>query len=90
MIVEWLLDWTTGVVRFILGFLPDWDMPAELSNPGGMLETIMVNAAGVGVWLDWRALITLALIPFGVWVIGLVWKGFRTAFSHFPFIGGSG
>lgn len=90
MITEWFLNWVTSVVRWLVDLLPDWDFPEELSNPGGMLQTILANAAGVGVWIDWAAIIGLALIPLGVWVIGLLWKGLRTAFSHFPFIGGSG
>jgi hypothetical protein len=90
VIVEWFIGWALGIVQWLVDLLPDWELPAELSDPGGMVETIMANAAGLGVWLDWGALITLALIPLGVWVIGIVWKSIRTAFSHFPFIGGSG
>ncbi|MDO8341540.1 MAG: hypothetical protein Q7T59_06220 [Candidatus Woesebacteria bacterium] len=90
MITEWFLNWAMGVVTWLVDLLPDWDWPAELAQPGGMLESILANAAGVGIWIDWAAIIALALIPLGVWVIGLTWKGLRTAFSHFAFIGGSG
>lgn len=90
MITEWFLNWALGVVRWLVDLLPDWDMPAELSAPGALLDTVLANAAGVGVWIDWGAIIALALVPLAVWLIGVSWKALRTAFSHFPFIGGSG
>lgn len=90
MITEWFLNWAMGVAYWLVDLLPDWVVPDELADPGGMLESIYVNAMGVGIWLDWAGLIALALIPFGVWVTGILWKALRTAFSHFPFIGGSG
>lgn len=90
MIVEWFLGWTMSVVQWLVGLLPDWIMPPEIAAPGGLLSAVMGNAAGVGIWLDWGGLIALALIPFGVWATGIIWKSFRTGFSHFPGIGGSG
>lgn len=90
MITEWFLNWAMGVVRWVVDLLPDWVMPPELSDPGGMIETIYLNAMGVAVWIDWAGIIALALIPFSVWVIGVLWKAARTAFSHFPGIGGAG
>jgi hypothetical protein len=91
VITEWFLNWVTSILSWLLDtFLPDWDVPAELTNPGGMVEAILTNAAGLGAWIDFPAIALLAAVPFGVWVIGILWKSARTAFSHFPGIGGSG
>lgn len=90
MITEWFLNWAMDVVRWLIDLLPDWELPAGLADPGGFLESILLNAAGMGVWVDWGGIIMLAMIPPTVWLIGLLWKAARTAFSHFPFIGGSG
>lgn len=90
MITEWFLNWAMGVIYWLVDLLPDWVVPDELAAPGGFIETIISNAAGVAVWIDWVGIIALALIPSAVWVTGLLWKAARTAFSHFPGIGGSG
>lgn len=90
MITEWFLNWAMGVVQWLIDLLPDWELPAELVAPGGLFDSVLANAAGMGVWIDWGGIVLLALIPPAVWVIGLLWKGARTAFSHYPFIGGSG
>lgn len=90
MVTEWFLNWALGVIYWLVDLLPDWAVPEELANPGGFIETVIGNAAGVGVWLDWAGLIALALIPSAVWATGILWKAFRTGFSHFPGIGGSG
>lgn len=90
MVTEWFLNWATTVIAWVVDLLPDWAVPPEIMATGGLMQTILSNAAGLGVWVDWAGIIGLALIPPGVWVIGVLWKAGRTAFSHFPGIGGSG
>lgn len=90
MIVEWFLSLVAGLWGWLGGLLPDWEVPASITDPGGVIETILNAATGAGVWVDWVYLGVVGLIPLGVWLVGMGWKAFRTAWSHVPLIGGSG
>lgn len=91
MIVEWLLSVVAGAWEFMVGLVPDWTVPPELTDPGGIMADVLTLANGVGVWVDWVFLGAVALIPLSVWVIGVLWKTFRMIASHIgPQIGGSG
>jgi len=90
VIAEWFFALVAGIWDVMGAIFPDWDVPAELTDPGGGIETMVNAGAGAGVWVNWPFVITVALIPPAVWVIGILWKLFRTLISHIPGFGGAG
>lgn len=90
MIVEWLLSVAAGLWEWIATLLPDWELPAELADPNGWLAQVFALAQGIEPFAYWGLIGTLAAIPLAVYVSGLLWKAFRTGFSHFALFGGSG
>lgn len=90
MITEFFLNLALGVVEWVVGLLPDWTPPAGITDADGMLSQVLAFGAGLGTWVDWATVGALALIPLGLWVIGVGWKLVRTLLSHIPGFGGSG
>ena len=90
MITEWIVQLATGFAAWLVGLMPDWEAPAELSDADGMLSSILELGAGLGPWVDWAFVGVVALIPLALWAGGLIWKLIRTVASHIPGFGGSG
>lgn len=90
MIPEWFMGVASGLMTFFADLLPDWELPADLADPDGMLAAIFALGAGAGAFVDWVFVAAVGAVPLSVWIIGLLWKAARMAFSHFPGFGGSG
>lgn len=90
MIVEWLVSVAAGLWEFIGSMLPDWEIPAELADPNGMLGQLFALGQGMEPFVNWTLVGILAAIPLAVWLIGITWRAFRTIASHIPFFGGNG
>lgn len=89
MILEWLVGLAAGLFEWIANLLPDWEVPAGLTDPGGAIEQIVALSQGIGVFVDWGLLGLLAVIPLGVWLFGLIFRALKTLISHLPFVGGN-
>lgn len=89
MIVEWLVNLAAGLFKFIADLFPDWETPPELLDPTGLMAQVMAHTAGLGIFVDWALIGALALIPLGVWVLGLSFRALKTLISHIPFFGGN-
>ncbi len=89
MIIEWLMSVAAGLWGFVGSLLPDWELPAELTDPDGMLGQVFALGQGLSPFIDWAFVGLVGGIPLAVWVIGLLWKAFRMFISHFPFFGGN-
>lgn len=89
MITEWFLSLVQGVVDWLAALMPDWEVPAELLDPGGIIQQVMGYGASLGIFVDWGFIIAVGLIPLGVWTIGLIFRGIKSLVSHIPFFGGN-
>lgn len=89
MIIEWLMGVAAGLWDFIGGLLPDWELPAALTDPNGLLGGIFALGQGLSPFINWQFVGTVGAIPLVVWVIGLLWRGARMVISHFPLFGGN-
>lgn len=90
MIIEWLVKVAVGLWQWIADLFPDWDIPAELTDPDGMFVQIASFGQGLEPWVNWGLMGGLALIPLGMWVIGVTVKLVRLLLGHVPGIGGNG
>lgn len=90
MIVEWFFGLIAGLIDFIGTLLPEWEVPAALVDPDGMLMGLFAMGQGMAPFVDWQFVGLVGAIPLAVWVIGLLWKFARMAISHIPGFGGSG
>jgi hypothetical protein len=90
MVTEKLLGMVASLWLWLVDLLPDWEMPAGILDPGGLIETVSSLASTVGVWVEWSFVIPVGFAPFYVWTAGLIWKLGRTLFSHVPLFGGAG
>jgi hypothetical protein len=90
VIIEWLVHVATGFWGWIADLFPDWDVPAELTDPNGALAAVMGFGQGLEPFVNWQLVGILGAIPLAVWVIGLTAKLVLKLVSHVPFIGGNG
>ena len=90
MILEWIVQVAVGLWEWIANLFPDWDPPAELTDPDGMIGQLFAFGQGLEPWVNWGLIGALAAIPFAVWVIGIVVKMVRLLIGHVPWIGGNG
>lgn len=88
MITEWFLTMIAGFFGWIADFVPDWNVPVELTDPDGLIGSVFAISTGLGVWIDWAFIGALASIPLIIWVAGITWQGLRMMWSHLPFVGG--
>lgn len=88
MIVEWLLSLVAGVSEFFAALLPDWQVPDELTSPGGIVSQVIGYGSALGIFIDWPFVIAVGLIPLGVWASGILFRVAKTAATHIPFFGG--
>lgn len=88
MIVEWFLGLVAGIATFVGDLLPDWEVPAELTDPGGIISQVLGYAGALGIFVDWPFVIVVGLIPLGVWAFGIIFRSVKSLISHIPFFGG--
>lgn len=90
MIVEWLIYISTGFGEWVASLFPELDIPAELVNLDDSVNNLFGYGEGLGAFIPWGIIGTLAAIPLIVWIAGLTIKTARALFAHIPFIGGRG
>lgn len=89
MITEWLMHIWTGIVEWISSLLPDDDPPAFLTGIGDALGFVVGSAAGLGAWVPWPLMGTVAAIILTLWTVLVSIKGIRWLWGLTPFSGGS-
>jgi hypothetical protein len=90
MIVEWIIYIATGFGEWVAGLFPTLDIPAELVNLDDSVNQLFMYGEGLGAFIPWGVVGTLAAIPLLVWVAGLTIKTIRALVAHIPFVGGRG
>lgn len=89
MITEWIVTVASGLFAFLGDLMPDWEIPAELAQPGGFFAQIFALGQGTAPFVDWAFVSAIAAIPLVVWLIGLSFRAIKTLISHIPFFGGN-
>lgn len=90
MIVEWLIYISTGFAEWVGGLFPTLDIPGELVNLDDSVNGLFLYGEGMGAFVPWGVVGSLAAIPLLIWVGGLTIKALRAMLAHIPFIGGRG
>lgn len=90
MIVEWLVSVGTGVVAWVVGLIPGWEVPSWLTNADDLLNSIWQLGDGLEPFVDWNLAATVGGACLLLWPICLAIVGVRALISHIPFVGGKG
>jgi hypothetical protein len=89
VIVEWLLQFGTGLGQWFLLLLPSF--PADTLASGALvLADLGRMVASLGVWVDWFALAAQVTFVLGLYFTALSFRTLRAILGHVPIIGGNG
>lgn len=88
MITEWFVSVGVNVGAWFASILPGFDVPAWFAALGSNINLFFAGAAGLGPFVDWAFLATIAAIPIGLWSLGMMFRLARWVLSHVPFFGG--
>lgn len=79
MITQWIGEFFSALVNFVLGLLPTVSPPSWLTDGSGYLATIWGYGAGLGAWIPWSlvgvvfaAVLVCIGIGFGIKVVRIV------------------
>lgn len=90
MIVQYFLQIGAAFIAWLGGLMPAVDIPASVASPGGILNSILAFASGLGVWIDWSFLGICCGVVVLAWSSGLLMKVGRAVIAHVPWFGGKG
>lgn len=90
MITDFLLGIVPAVVGWLAGIFPAWDPPSWMADTPVMLNRLLQDYTGLGVWVDWTALGVCISAVVGVYVVGSVIRLARAVVSYVPEFGGGG
>lgn len=90
MIVEWIASVGSSIAAFIAGLFPAWSPPDWLTGFGSQVQSVLVPAAGLGVWLPFALAGTVVASVVATWVVCFGIKLILRVGSHVPVFGGAG
>ena len=91
MITEWLMSIGVLVSNWFASLWPtDFQVPDFIVNLDTMINDILANLSGVGVWADWVFILAVVGVVLVVWLLALGVKVLRAIAAHIPFFGGAG
>lgn len=90
MIVEWLMTLSANIAEWLLSLFPPApdgiaDVVSQLDD---RVNSVMVQAAGLGPWLDWVYALVVVGIVTSIWVVGIVVRLIRWVISFIPTMSG--
>lgn len=89
MITEWLIDMALAVVDWFVSLFGDATVPDWLTGVSGWISDLLQNAAGLGAWIPFVLLATVAGSVFGTWLVLWIVKAIRWIWGLTPLSGGS-
>lgn len=90
MITEWFVSIGTSVAAWFATIFPTWDIPASMTNPGGVIAGIWANFNGLSPWVNWAVLTAVVVGVLGTYLVMFTIKLVRAIASYLPFFGGAG
>lgn len=90
MIIEWLLGIGATVSNWFASLFPVWEPPEFLATFDDIVNDVLQNVGGIGVWADWVFILVVVGAVVSVWLIALGIKVIRAIAAHIPFFGGAG
>lgn len=88
MITEFFLNLFTTVQTFVLGIIPDVQLPSWFSDAAGYVAGWINQGANLGVWVPWALVGSVTAAVLGVWLFGLAVKSARWLLGLLPTMGG--
>ena len=88
MITEWFVSLGTGTVGWFLSLFGTADPPAFITAVGTFIAGILESAAGLGAWIPWALVLTIAGVNLALWGIGLTVRVVRWLVGLIPTMGG--
>jgi len=90
MIVEWIVGLFTSIGEWIVSLFPPppdgfTDVVAQLDD---RVNSVMVQGAGLGPWLDWVFALTVVGIVVAIWLVGIIVRLIRWVISFVPTMSG--
>jgi hypothetical protein len=89
MITKALLDFLTGLLGVVIGWLPTSPPPGWVGNTAGMVASLMDYGSGLGAWINWPLMGIVAATIGGVMLLSFGIKVTRIVASFLTLGGGS-
>lgn len=89
MVTEWFISIGTTIAQWGIGLFGNWELPDWLLGLQGMLAQLWASVVGLGAWIDWGFISTVALSVIGLWGVVFLVKGVRWLVGWLPTMGGS-
>ena len=90
MITEWLLTICLSIVEFIVGLLPEWEVPDFMQEFASGIADLFDMINGFGAWAPFAYLGILFGVILTTWSVTAIIKLVLRAASHIPGAGGAG
>ena len=84
MITEWLMSIGIEIGNWGLDLFGNDEPPEFVSEAAPYLQSVLDGANGLGVWIPWALLISVASVIFGIWVIGFIARFVKWVASWIP------
>lgn len=88
MITSWFISMGTGIADWFIGLFGTADPPDFIVQATSFVGTLLQSAAGLGAWIPWAVVLTVAAINFALWATGFGVKALRWLVGLFPTMGG--
>jgi hypothetical protein len=89
VITEWLLSFAEAIGDWFIGLFPDEEPPSWITGVSDYIADLFQNASGLGAWVPFVLLGTVASAVFGLWLVLWLIKLVRWVWGLTPFSGGS-
>lgn len=90
MISEWFLDTSASFTEWLADLFGEWTPPEFMSDPQGVLGSLLAMFVGLGGWVDWTVLGVCLTAVIAAFVVGFTIKLVRAVVAHVPLFGGAG
>jgi hypothetical protein len=88
MISDFFIGLWSGFMDWGLGLFGTSDPPAYLTTVTTFISGLLQSAQGLGVWVPWVLVLSIAGINIGLWLVFTVVKGARWVLGLIPTMGG--
>jgi len=88
VITEWLISVATSIAGWLVGLLPTWTVPSQITGFDDTLNEFIGGFGGLGVWVPWALVVICVGISVGAWLIGVGVKALRWVVGLIPTMGG--
>ena len=88
MVVDFFLEVFMKLQVFFIELMGKTDPPPWAGTVGVFIGGLLQSAKGLGAWIPWTLVITVATFNLSVWGLFLILRGIRWVVGLFPTMGG--